>query len=137
METSHVSLLPGLCAVRQLVLPWLAKVCVLKHGGASKASRACVAQWQSICLVNRRSPVQSRAEASVFQPASVLVCVSRPHTRARLLLLLICVNERVMEHLESHYSVQASFSTDTSWRPSLLRCKPISFWTQDERFRSG
>ena len=28
------------------------------------SGEACVAQWQSICLVNRRSSVQSRAEAS-------------------------------------------------------------------------
>ena len=87
METSHVSLLPGLCAVRQLVSPWLAKLCVLKHGGASKASRACVAQWQSICLVNRRSPVQSRAETRYCHAESMVVELEwRLHSSSVLLV---------------------------------------------------
>ena len=88
METSHVNLLPGMCAVRQLVSPWLAKLCVLKDGGASKASRACVAQWQSICLVNRRSPVQSRAEARYCHAESMVVELDGDCTARAYCLLL-------------------------------------------------
>ena len=88
-EVSHVILMSGMCFVTQLTVPWLANLGVLKNGSGSRASRACVAQWQSICLVNRRSPVQSRAEARYCHAASMVVELERRLHRSSVLLVAL------------------------------------------------
>lgn len=113
-------------------------VCILSQGCA------CVAQWQSICLVNRRSPVQSRAEACLFHAASVPVCASRPQTRERLLLLLLSVNNRESTTFGRITQLEYLFLADGGgWRVAhtcdryiigLGACKPrISSKTYDSR----